>query len=110
MSIRRRTAAILLALAGVAGSIYVVLVWPMLTREPIDPPEGELPQSVVGAREPIAGQFVGHSESSIVERFGPPSHRWKGHYGAPPAGYKWRYLDAITATYVRPTGVLYLSF
>jgi hypothetical protein len=58
----------------------------------------------------VSGHFVGHTESSIVEQFGPPSARGEGHYAAPPVGYRLKYPDAITATYVRPSGVLYLSF
>lgn len=110
MSKGRRTAVILAVLAcgGLAG--YLIIVWPSLTREPVGPPRGELPQAVEGWPEPTSGQFVGHPESSIVERFGPPTHRWQGRYGAPRVSYRRTYPDAITATYKRPTGILYLSF
>jgi hypothetical protein len=99
MSTRRRALAVLLPLAGAALSLYLVEAWPYLIRDPAGPPAGELPRSVEGTTEAV-----------IMERFGPPSHRWHGHYAAPPVGYRRVYPDAVTVTYVRPTGVLYLSF
>ena len=110
MSRSRRIGTALLMLASVALGGWLVISWPWLTREPVGPPRSGLPQAVEGEREPVSGHFVGHTESSIVERFGPPSDRRDGHYAAPPVGYRLRYPDAITATYVRPSGVLYLSF
>lgn len=97
-------------MAFVVGLLFVMAMWPIWTRESVGPPGGELPHMVEGGQEPIAGQFVGYSESSIVEQFGPPSTRWKGHYGAPPLVYRWKYPDAVTATYIRPSGTLYLSY
>src|SRR5262245_36188325 len=110
MSKRRRIAVALAVLSCVALAGYLVAVWPSLTRESVGPPRGELPQVVEGGSQPFSGQFVGHPESSIMERFGPPTHRWEGHYGAPPVSYQRTYTDAITVTYERPTGTLYLSF
>jgi hypothetical protein len=107
---KRRTAIGLALLAGVALAGYLVAVWPSLTRKPVGPPQGELPQAVEGGLEPSSGQFVGHPEASIEEQFGPPTHRWQGHYGNPPVSYRMMYPDAITATYERATGTLYLSF
>ena len=89
---------------------WVTYVWPSLMREPVGPPRGELPQAVEGGSEPTSGQFLGHPESDIVERFGLPTHRWEGHYGAPPISYQRKYPNVITVTYERPTGTLYLSF
>ena len=110
MSKRRRAAVVLAVLACVAMAGYLAAVWPSLTREPVGPPPSELPQVVDGGSKPTSGQFVGHPEASIVERFGPPNHHWQGHYGAPPVSYQRTYPDAITATYERSTGTLYLSF
>lgn len=110
MSKRRRTSITLAILASIALAGYLVVVWPSLTREPVGLPRGELPPAVEGGPEPTSGQFVGHTETSIAERFGPPTYRWQGHYAAPPVSYQRTYPDAVTATYVRPTGTLYLSF
>jgi hypothetical protein len=66
MAKRKRTAIVLALLAGVIAAGYLVAVWPSLTREPVGPPQGELPVAVEGGAEPTAGQFVGHSEASIV--------------------------------------------
>jgi hypothetical protein len=110
MSKRKRTAVALAVLACVTLAGYLVVVWPSLMREPVDRPQGGLPQAVAGGLESTSGQFIGHTEASIVERFGPPTHRWRGHYGAPPASYQRTYPDAITVTYEGQTGTLYLSF
>src|SRR5262245_57640244 len=56
--------AVLTVLAGGALAGYLVAVWPYLTRDPIGPPQGELPQTVEGGATPTSGLFVGHSESS----------------------------------------------
>lgn len=98
------------AIACVALAGYLVAVWPSLTRDPVGPPRGELSQVVEGGSEPTAGAFVGHPEANIAERFGPPTHRWRGHYGAPPLSYQRTYPEAVTAVYERPAGTLYLSF
>jgi hypothetical protein len=107
---RSRIAVILAILACVALAWYFVAVLPILMREPVGQPRGALPQAVEGGSEPTSGQFVGHHETSIVERFGPPSWRWEGHYGAPAESYERIYPDAITMTYERKTGTLFLSF
>jgi hypothetical protein len=110
MSKWRWTAVVLAVLVCVASAGYLATVWPSLIREPVGPPQCELPQVVEGGSEPISGQLVGQPESSIVEQFGPPTRRSEGHYGNPPVSYRRAYRDAITVTYVRPTGTLYLSF
>jgi hypothetical protein len=109
MRLRQWTAVALLLLTCVGFVTFVVRLR-ATSREPVGPPNGDLPNAIEGGPEPAFGQFVGHSESSIVVRFGPPSNRWKGHYAAPPISYRLKYPDAITATFVRPSGVLYLSF
>jgi hypothetical protein len=110
MGKRRRIAVVLAALAGLTLAGYLVAVWPSLTRQPVGPPRGELPQGVEGGSEPASGRFVGHPEADIVGRFGLPTHRWRGHFGAPPVSYQRAYPDAVTATYERPAGALYLSY
>jgi hypothetical protein len=96
--------------ACVALTGYLATVWPWLTRGRLGPAPGELPPSVEDGPEPSSGRFVGHPEASIVERFGPSTARWQGHYGNPPMSYRRTYPDAVTVTYVRPMGTLYLSF
>ena len=110
MKTRKRVVFGLLLLGCVVGVLCCVYFWPMLTREAIGPPKGALPDSIEGGNDPVSGQWVGHVETDVVERFGPPSHRWSGHYAAPPVEYKRRYPDAVTLTYIRPAGILYLSF
>jgi hypothetical protein len=107
---RNRFGLVVLAALGAAIAIYLGAYWPMLTRDPVGPPREMLPSSVEGGLEVIEGQFLGHTETDIVERFGPPSHRWEGHYGAPAIEIPRTYPDAITATYLRASGILYLSF
>jgi hypothetical protein len=108
---KRMWVAVVLAVR-VCGALtgYLATVWPALTCEPVGPPRGELPQALEGESVPISGQLVGQLRSSILARFGPPTHRWKGHYGNPPLSYRWAYAGAITITYERPTGTLSLSF
>jgi hypothetical protein len=110
MTKRRWIAVVLIVLVGVGLTSYLLTQWPYVTRGPVSPPKGELPQVVEGGAEPTSGQFVGHPESSILQRFGPPTHQWQGHYGNPPVKYRRAYSDAITVVYERPTGILYLSF
>jgi hypothetical protein len=83
MNKRMWTIFVLGVLVGVALAGYLVYVWPYLTRDSVGRPHDELPQAVEGGLRPTTGQFVGYAESSIVERFGLPSQRWQGHYGAP---------------------------
>ena len=96
-------------------TVSLLYWWPSLTREPIGPPRHPLPDTVdcpQGAspwRE-FELRFVGHAEESIIDRFGPPAQRWKGHYGAPPVNYQRSYPGAFSMTYERPSGTLYLSF
>ncbi len=79
-------------------------------REPIGPPDGEFPTRVEGGAEPVTGHLVGHLRSHILQRFGPPSHQCAGHYGNPPFEYRRRFWGAVTWTYDRPPGTLYISF
>jgi hypothetical protein len=110
MRLKRRTVVVVILLAGLA-SVPVVWFCRALSRDPVGPPKGPLPDAFEGPlAEPVSGQFVGHTESAVVERFGPPSHRWRGHYAIPPLEYQLKYHDAVTLTYARPSGVLYLSF
>lgn len=93
-------------LAGCVTGCLVAL-WPWMTRPPVGPPVGPMPQTLDGGLNPQQGDFVGFSETEIVERFGPPTHRWKGHFGLRSDS---EYPDAITATYILPAGILFLSF
>jgi hypothetical protein len=92
-------------------SLAAVIIWFLMPpREPIGLADGELPKTIEGGQKPVAGSFIGHSKSKITERFGPPSHQSKGHYGNPPAEYRRKYAEAVTFFYDTPTGTLYLSF
>jgi hypothetical protein len=110
MSKSRWVVVVLAMLVGCVLTGYLATLWPWLTRGPIGPPRGELPRALEGGSEPISGQLVGQPQSSILGRFGPPTHRWEGHYGNPPVSYTRTYPDAVTVAYERPTGTLYLSF
>ncbi len=59
---------------------------------------------------PISGEYVGETKTDLISRFGEPSHQWNGHYGSPSLEYARQHVSAITITYKRPNGVLYLSF
>jgi hypothetical protein len=61
-------------------------------------------------RSPVSGEFIDQSRKAIEAKFGPPSHECKGHYGAPPVFYTSQHDPAITVTYERGGGTLYLSF
>jgi hypothetical protein len=108
---RRRTAVILLSLACVVLVVYAVAGRPRLFRQAVGPPGADLPESAEGLPyDEVERRFVGHTEADVVERFGPPSKRWEGHFGMPPDWYRRKYPEAISAAYERPTGTLYLSF
>ncbi len=102
----------LLATIGIALSIHLVNSWQNTARKPVGVPVFELPELDVfdGEKKPVQGTLAGHAESKILERFGPPSDRWDGHFGCPPYDYSRQYPDAVTAVYIRPSGTLYLSF
>jgi len=61
-------------------------------------------------RSPVSGEFVGQTRTAIEAKYGPPSHECKGHYGSPPCEYTKKYDPAITVTYERGGGTLYLSY
>lgn len=108
MRTRNRAAWLLLAVFGVG--CYVVVVWPSFVREPVGPPKTKLPETLEGGMNLVSEQFVGHTEADIAKRFGPPSHSWHGHYGLPDIEFQRKYPEAITSTYNRESGTLYLSF
>lgn len=110
MRLGRRTTIVLATVAGVALGGYAILRYPAWTRTPVGAPVEGLPAAIEDGSEPTADRFVGHTEADIVSRFGPPTHSWSGHYGAPPLQFQHVYHDATTATYVRAGGVLYLSY
>jgi hypothetical protein len=112
MKSHRRKVFILLGI-GLLVSALLAVGMRFLSRwltERVGSPNGELPAAIEAGRKPVFGDFYGHTQASIIERFGLPSLRWEGHYGMPPLSYSERYPDAVTMTYRRPTGTLYLSF
>jgi hypothetical protein len=71
-------------------------------RNPFDPMDS--------GRSPVEGEYVHQTREAILSRFGTPSHQWQGYYGNPDLSYTSTHSPSITMTYIRPTGVLYLSF
>ena len=131
MSRRRRIAGCLLALGSMGLALWLVFSWPWLMREPVGPPQRELPPEIecdcakiFERKEPDTGidwkkydqlkeqvlALVGHTEADIVARYGPPSYQWKGHYGLPNVEFTSKYPDEVTAVYNRGTCTLYVSF
>jgi hypothetical protein len=114
--LRKRRAMCLLVLGLLAMAVFLFVTRGMnpLFRDAIGPARGELPATLEGFWDPersrTQGEFVGHRKSNITERFGPPTHQCSGHYGAPPLAFQWKYVEAFTLVYERPTGTLYLSF
>jgi hypothetical protein len=116
--------AIAFALPLVAGLWYR---WPSFTRELVPPPQYPLPDTVEGWPYPLTPEwrmkldqeykegrfedrFLGHTERSIVERFGQPDFRLKGDRRDWRVDRRRAYFEAFTVQYVRPSGRLYLSF
>jgi hypothetical protein len=103
---------------GLGAAFCIGIYWPWITRPQIGPPLQPLPMTLDGRAHPETEpfgrdretRFIGHSEESIVERFGAPTNRWNGHYGLPPLNSRRAYPDAVTFVYERPTGRWYLSF
>jgi hypothetical protein len=107
----------LILCVGVAGC--VAFYWPWIVRAPVGPARQPLPYTIEGPisseSDPLSwvefGQrFIGHTEASIIERFGPPTDTWKGHYGLPRMRERQAYPEAVTHVYQRPSGRMYLSY
>jgi hypothetical protein len=89
--------------AGIAFSLTAFLVLAVkFYWNPLDPLDS--------GRAVVFGEYVGQTRESILQRFGPPSHEGEGYYGKPEVKWTKAHSPAITMTYVRSTGVLYLSF
>src|SRR5262245_3863443 len=71
-------------------------------RNPFDPMDS--------GREPVTGEYLHRTMDSVQGQFGSPSHQWHGHYGSPSDDYTKQHKPSITMTYIRSTGILYLSF
>ena len=78
-------------------------------RSPVGPPVGEMPATIDEAPH-AASRYIGHIKDRVIERYGPATRQWEGHYGNPPLSYRTRFDPTITLVYDRPTGSLYLSF
>lgn len=89
---------------------YVLYQWPSWTRVSIRAPLSAMPTDVEAGSRVVYGNWIGFTESQIEERIGTPTHRRAGHYGVPGVKYRFIYPDAVTATYVRTSGILYLSY
>jgi hypothetical protein len=53
---------------------------------------------------------VGQTLGGILQRFGPPSGRWAGHYASPAGGGARDRRPVFSLAYQRPSGTLYLAF
>lgn len=99
MSRPKRSLFVALVVAGVllAGiSIYAI--------------RGNVFDPLDGGRTPVQGQFVGQTRAAIEAKYGKPTDEWTGHYGNPPVSYAEQHSPAISTTYQRFGGTLYLSF
>ncbi len=102
----------IVAFGLLVAAVVAVVLWQGIEapREPIRPPAGELPDQIEGEDQSIHDKFVGHSKSSIMGRFGPPTEEYNGWYGYPMVEISRKYPDAVTLTYKKPAGILYLCF
>jgi hypothetical protein len=110
---KRRTAVLLALLLVVAPAVGLLAARPWLVPTAPDPPHPrfrELPAVLEGRGDPVEDgiDFLGHTEDSIVERFGPPTNRYPGwftpHLDAP------EYPYPVSAEYARPAGVRYIAY
>ncbi|QEL13427.1 hypothetical protein [Limnoglobus roseus] len=109
---RKRRTLVIILLCFFAVCLSQCLVgWPNLMPGRVKLPRKELPDSIESntERHP-SGHFNGHTEQSIVERFGQPSTQWAGQYGHPELKVRLIFPDAVTFVYETPKGSLYLSF
>jgi hypothetical protein len=60
-------------------------------------------------KEVVAGEYLGKTKASIIQRYGPPSKEWAGHYGSPPTDYMEQHSPSVSLLYQRLTGTLYIS-
>ncbi|MBP3956122.1 hypothetical protein J8F10_12595 [Gemmata sp. G18] len=114
-----RLVIVLLVPCVATGALAAVTYWPYLTRSAVGPPKFPLPGTIEGPAYSEADAanwyefdrcFVGHTEASITEHFGPPTEHWAGHYGMPPLSVQRLYPEAVTHIYQRPSGQMYLSY
>jgi len=63
-----------------------------------------------GGRAPVPGRFVGQRKETMEATYGRPTSEWAGHFGAPDASYAELHSPAISTTYERLSGTLYLSY
>jgi hypothetical protein len=61
-------------------------------------------------RSSVADEYLGQTKVEFIRRHGRPSRQWAGHYGCPRLDYAKQHPSAVTLTYRRWTGTLYLSF
>src|SRR5262245_38438579 len=93
---------VVLAAIVAVGLILTLGLVAKCDRDPFDP--------VDGGRGFVSGQYVGQTREEVLERLGDPSHEWSGHYGKPPLEYARAHDPALSMTYVRRSGGLYLCF
>jgi hypothetical protein len=87
------------------GAIVIVLAgfgYYELIGNPFDP--------IDRGKLPIADEYLGKTKTFLIWKYGSPSKEWSGHYANPPTDYIEQHKPAITISYERFTGVLYVSF
>ncbi len=90
------------ALAVLAAGAAAALAVYLYRGNPFDP--------IDRGKSPVADQYVGQTKAALIAQYGRPTHEWEGHYGNPSLAYAEQHDPAVTLTYVRSTGALYLSF
>lgn len=95
-------AVVVVVIIGASVALYLGLF-----QDHVPKSHQELPPSIESGRE---HQFVGHSLTSIFEKYGKPDTQWDGLFGNQEAWPRLKYWNAVTWVYRRPTGELYLSF
>jgi hypothetical protein len=90
------------AFSTLALLAVVVLATYMYRGNPFDP--------IDRGKSVATDEYVGQTKASIVAQYGQPTCQWAGHYGQPPEDYVKQHDPAVSCTYTRATGALYISF
>jgi hypothetical protein len=101
--LKRNRAAVLVGLAALVGSGTLLVLAAYLVRH------GAF-DSLDGGMMVVQNHYAGWTKGDVIGHLGPPSTHSDGHSGDPPLDYARQHSPAITFTYFRPAGTLYLSF
>jgi hypothetical protein len=58
----------------------------------------------------VRSEYIGRTKASILEQYGPPTQESSGYYVPRNVQYTKQHEPAVSMTYVRARGVLYLAF